>query len=545
MLSQIVNGAEYWLPENENDVIALVNRAKAEQKIICLRGAAHSFPLIGSLEQESQTDKNIYVMLSKMYKVNIDTNNSTVWVQAGCHLGVDPWDPTGTSTNENSLLYQLDQEGLAIADLGGITHQTVGGFLSTGSSGGSTQYSFDEALLSIDIICCDENGAKKVTFSKPTPDNPDDEFYGVGVASMGLMGVIVSATFRCSPKFYIMGQEATTTVDNCEIDLFGDGDATKPSLQKFFEQQQTQYNPTLSQTPYSRLIWWPQENVTKMVVWKAAQTDLAGAKAWAAQAYAKKGQSQHPDLKPYEEVPYILGGPTLALLGADLMFTAIGQWPNWLENMLGKEEADKIAAVVDPLFYPLIFPNLLDVFAAVDTPTNANKGPQQFSDVWYTGLPMDNQMSDKLMPVWFTELWISIDQSKAVMNELLQFYQQGPANTMAFSCEIYAAKRSQFWLSPSYNTDVIRIDVFWFANTSGNPVEYYQKFWTLLAKYNFRPHWGKYLPEGNSPQGVAYLKKCYQERWDDWMALRAKMDPNQIFVNDYWRGHLGIAPLQQ
>ena len=543
MLSQVVNGAEYWLPENENDVMVLVNQAKAEGKTICLRGAAHSFPLIGKLENESTTGNNLYVMLSKMYDVKINASDSTVWVQAGCHLGPDPWDPTGISTLQNSLLYQLDQAGLALGDLGGITHQTVGGFLSTGSSGGSTQFSFDEALLSIDIISCGVSGAVKTTFTKPVPDNPNDPFYGAGVATMGLMGIIVSATFKCIPRFYIMGQEATTTVDNCEIDLFGDGVGGKPSLQAFFQQQQTQVNPGLTQTPYSRMIWWPQENVKKMVVWKAAYTDKAGADAWAAQAYVKTGQKNPPELKPYQEVPYIMGSAVPATLGADILFTAIGQWPTWLEDLIGKDKAGIIEAVVNPLFYPVIFPRVLDVFVAVDTPTNANKGPQQFSDIWYTGLPMDNQMSDKLMPVWFTELWIDINQSKAVMNDLLNFYNAGTQNTMAFSCEIYAAKKSTFWLSPAYNTDVIRIDVFWFANTSGDPFAFYQKFWALLAKYNFRPHWGKYLPDGAGPQGVSYLQNCYKDHWNDWMALREKMDPNQIFVNDYWRGHLGIAPV--
>ena len=536
MVSQTVNGVEYWLPENENDVITLANQAKAQSKTICIRGAAHSFPLINTLESENASGKNLYLMLSKMYHADINTKNSTVTVQAGCHLGPDPWDPTGISTLENSLLYQLDQQGLSLPDLGGITHQTVGGFLSTGSSGGSTQFSFDETLISIDIINCGINGAQKVTFTRPVPDNPNDPFYGAGSATMGLMGIIVSATFKCSTKFYIIGQEAITAVPDCEIDLFGDGDGDKLSIQNFFQQQQTLFNGTITQTPYSRLVWWPQEKVHKIVVWKAAQTDEAGAAAWAAQAYAKMEKTNQPELKPYQEVPFIMSSPTLATLGADLLFTAIGQWPTWLENLLGKEEADKIALEVDPAFYPTILPGILDIFVTVDT----TKGPQQFADVWYTGLPMDNQMSDKLMPVWFTELWISIDQSKAVMNELLNFYNEGPQNTMAFSCEIYAAKKSPFWLSPAYNTDVIRIDVFWFANTAGDPTAFYQKFWTLLAKYNYRPHWGKYLPEGAGPQGVSYLQNCYKDHWNDWMNLRSQMDPYQVFVNDYWRTHLGI-----
>jgi len=108
----------------------------------------------------------------------------------------------------------------------------------------------------------------------------------------------------------------------------------------------------------------------------------------------------------------------------------------------------------------------MDIFVTVDTLTNRNKGPQLFSDRWYTGLPMDNQMSDKLMPVWFTELWIDINQSEQVMDTLKAWYDTQPITIdLSFSTEIYAARQNDFWLSPSYQQDVIRIDVFWFGIT--------------------------------------------------------------------------------
>ena len=50
-----VNGAIYWLPENNNDVITLVNDAVTNNEIICLRGSGHSFPLIDDLEAEQKS----------------------------------------------------------------------------------------------------------------------------------------------------------------------------------------------------------------------------------------------------------------------------------------------------------------------------------------------------------------------------------------------------------------------------------------------------------------------------------------------------------
>ena len=554
--------------ENNDDVIQLVNDAIANNEIICVRGAAHSFPLIGKLEQAKKslaTGKNYkFLMLSYMDTVHIE--NNIVTVEAGCHLGPDPWALPKESDQkklEKSLLYQLDQQKLAIADLGGITHQTVGGFLSTASSGGSTQFSFEEALLSIDIVTCENGKATLKTFTKPDDGNLDDPFYGAGAATMGLFGVIVSAKFKCIPQFYIKGQEAITTVDNCAIALFESGKSSsgKPDLQTFLEN-----------TQYTRLLWWPQQNVNKMVVWQAQQTDQEGAYNFAADALELMyGKDKEPKfirplnaLKPYQDVPLIFGSPTPAEMGADLLFTAIGRWPNWLSDLMGTDtdEYKKITGLVDTFFFPYIFPKLLDVFVATDKPDNANKGPQQFADVWYTGIPMDNGMSDKLFPIWFTELWIDISKTQEVMKDLLNFYNEGFQNTGAFCCEIYAARHSSFWLSPSYSpyspvekemVNRIRIDVFWFANNTGGPEKFYQQFWDLLSKYNYRPHWGKYLPDTvkltdssvNPPvvtyqPGPTYLKNNYP-KWDKWVALQKQLDPHQVFVNDYWRQHLGIT----
>ncbi|MBB6113100.1 D-arabinono-1,4-lactone oxidase [Mucilaginibacter lappiensis] len=536
----IVNGATYWLPESNDDVIALVQEALDKNEIICVRGSGHSFPLIGTTEKEqiSSTGRPYkYIMLSKMYAVTmIDAN--TVKVQAGCHLGHDPFDPTKTSTVDNSLCYILDNLGLALPDLGGITHQTIGGFLSTGSSGGSTQYSFEDALDSIEVVTYMAEGDYAVPYLYEYNISVPQQFHSTGLASMGLMGIIVSATFKCIPQFYIQGSETIEYTDKCSlINLFGPWPSKLPGLQTFLEK-----------TEYTRLMWWPQQNnkqdLSRMVVWQAKRTDKAGAEAWAAHAYDLMGVQPSADgLKPYEEVPYIFSSPDPANVVANLIYNAIGQWPTWLQKLLADKPAEYeiIKTLVESNYATKIFPAIMDIFVAVDTPTNKNKGPQLFSDLWYTGIPMDNQMSDKLMPVWFTELWIDICDTEKVMQALKGYYDVQPITVdLSFSCEIYAAKKSPFWLSPAYNRDVIRIDVFWYGNNQGDPATFYQNFWDLFAPFNYRPHWGKYIPDTVNGMPVAtYLSKLYP-KWHTWMNLRQQVDSRQIFVTDYWRQKLGI-----
>jgi D-arabinono-1,4-lactone oxidase len=106
-----------------------------------------------------------------------------------------------------------------------------------------------------------------------------------------------------------------------------------------------------------------------------------------------------------------------------------------------------------------------------------------------------------------------------------------------FTVEVYATPKNSFWMSPAYGEDVIKYDMFWFPLNKGNPAtDFYPQFWKLLKEFDFRPHWGKFLPDNATELKVLY------PRWDDFMKLRDQMDPHQIFVTGYWRGHLGILP---
>jgi D-arabinono-1,4-lactone oxidase len=515
-----VDGVNYQLPESIADVQSLVKQAREQGTVIRVRGSYHSIPpAVNSTDTASSaTPTGISIMLSKMASVQINTDDATVTVEAGCHLGFDPFDPTGISTLKNSLFYQLDQAGFAIPDMGGIIHQTVGGFLSTGSAGGSTQYSFDQQLTSIRFIPgTDDLTPVELSIS----DDPNDAFLAAGV-SMGLYGIIVSATFNLVKRFNIKGIQSTSTVQKCKVDLLGTGEDGRPDLQEF-----------LTTTPYARLLWYPQPAVQKVVVWQAAP--------------------MKPDdpykYKPYQELPEILGSYLPAELAADLVYTLIGTWPNWLNDAVAEYPLlyDGIKAIVDTYFYSDILPAVLTVFAPVD-PVDAkgNPQPQTFEDSWYGGLPMDNNMSDKLFPVEFTELWIPIDQTQAAMTAMNEaftaFYGNNPGPSGAFCTELYAAPESQFWMSPAYGQDVVRIDIFWFGNNIGSPTDaFYPFFWDKLKNLNFRCHWAKYMPDGSSPDWKGYSQQLYP-KWDAFMQLREAYDPQQIFVNDYWRAQLGIPP---
>jgi D-arabinono-1,4-lactone oxidase len=474
-------------PASERDLAALVKRACNEGRQIRVRGAEHS---VNAAIYTDEREGALNVQLDRYTKiVRWDPARLRVTVQAGCHLGVDPNNPA--SNEKNSLLAQLELRGWALPDLGGITHQTVGGFISTGSMGGSTTYDIGESIVAIRLI----DGTGNVHELAPNADDPNDEqtnpFYAAGV-SMGLLGIISEVTFQCVPRFDIIGQQATTRAEYSSINLF---DAGPSGLAAFFRR-----------TPYSRLLWWPQAGIDKMQVWQARRTTPGDA------------VRTHVDGR-------FVAKPFVSLPGGEGVQALI----NGFYNLVSRDP---------PPYEPTTESFVKSVLGVVLSDETV-----EFWDRWLSGLPMDNQISDTFMPTEFTELFIDIEKSDAVMTALRDFYAGdcGMARTGPYACEVYPAKKSRFWMSPSYGHDTIRVDVFWFKTRKGTPeVDFYPQYWELLRSFGFRFHWAKYLSDPRSSTGTEYVRRQFP-MWDKFMALRAKMDPHGVFLTAYWRRHLGIG----
>nr|WP_240410082.1 D-arabinono-1,4-lactone oxidase [Flavisolibacter nicotianae] len=341
---------------------------------------------------------------------------------------------------------------------------------------------------------------------------------------MGLLGIIVSAKFILGEKYYIKGQESITSIEECPIDILVQGG--KIPLQTF-----------LNNTQYTRILWYPQPHGGRVVVWQAE----------------RMGPHEPYQRKPYLEFEPLFGSKLLPVFLADAAYTAIGRWPKWLGDLLGTNTLlyKNLNGLVSQKYYDTIFPKLLPFFVPTNHESATHFGePQTFQDTWYQGLPMDDGIGDNLFPVEFTELWIPMNKPGVVddvlisLNKLFENYYDKENNPRiadgSFCVELYAAKANDFWLSPSYKTDVLRVDVFWFKRNSDKPEEnYFPLFWEKLADFEFRPHWGKYLPPAWGNLGPGYLKKQYN-KWDDFLKLRKKYDPKGIFLNNYWKEHLGL-----
>lgn len=568
----------FFHPASEDELVCLVKQAYREGRELRVRGSAHSVshaiytdPQAGMrnhVEQQSPPPgDNLNVMLDRYagFRV-IDRDRKLVECDAGIHLGLDPSDPTHTSTLENSLLYQLFHDyGWTLGDTGGITHQTVSGFTATGSSGGSLQFSANDNLYGFRVI----DGTGQVY--EVNRDADPDLFYAFS-PNLGLLGVISKMTLKCEETFNIVGQEAITTVETCEVDLFGEGDAARPGLATFLKEQD-----------YTRMEWWPQRGAERVSLWKAVKTP-------ATPGFQPKPYQQFGDHPELEELAFSFILTVIGNLGdlsvvPDKLAPDLEQLEEAVETVLapkvGKDIAEllgKLAAgiaagvgtaafEVVKLAAPLIRKNLPEIFAkilGVAVSLDGPDGPQKFQDYAWQGLPMDNQANDVLVPTEFTEAWIPVQHSARAMTLLQKYFDTAPNDdealkrTGTYAWELYGAKATPLWLACSHTNGsdewkdgVLRIDLYWFANNPGDPaVVFYPQFWDLLRDNGipFRLHWAKFQPvyQPGDRRWVDFFRGQFP-RWDDFLALRQQKDPNNIFLNDYWRARFGLwdAPRPQ
>jgi D-arabinono-1,4-lactone oxidase len=566
-------------PASEQEIVALVKAACRDGRRLRVRGAAHSVShaiytdpagtpnRVG--QQAPPAGPNLNLMLDRFRGWRVrDEKRRLVEADAGIHLGADPSDPTGTATLETSLLWQLaEQKGWTLLDTGGITHQTVSGFTATGSAGGSLQSSANRNLWGFRFV----DGRGEV--HEVTREDADPDLFYAMCPNMGLLGVVSAVVLECVDAFDISGQEATTTIESCAVDLFGGGAAGRPSLERF-----------LRETDFARIEWWPQRGVDRAVTWQARR--IPAEPGFRPTPYKRFGDdpetAQHligilftivgnlgnlgdlsrakPKLKAsfgeLKQVLELLGEKDLGTVGA-VLGEALGA-----ASELG---VDGAIAVLEPAAgliereLPDFLPRLVDIFVQLDADKEGREkgSPQLFADWSWRGLPMDNGVSDVLVPSEFTEAWIPLPRAEQTMRALRDYFaapqddHEALRRTGTFSWELYSAMPERFWMNASHSSGedewregVLRVDPYWFVGNSAEPERtMFAGLWNLLreADIPFRLHWGKFQPPvtAGDRTWVEFFRAQYP-RWDDFLRLRAERDPNNIFLTEYWRDRFGL-----
>jgi hypothetical protein len=581
-------------PESSRELQRIVQEARAAGAQVRVRGALHSEhgSVLGDGYSRAGLPRPVVnVMLDRL--TNVQVHGTSVVAGAGVSLGGDPH-AIGVANvqaeSARSLFQQLDDAGLALPITGGISHQTLGGFLSTGSAGGSLRHSFQDAVQRIDFV--DGTGAERSL-------RRGDPHFPAALVGLGLLGIITEVELRCVPRYRILGFASTQSVDDCDFDLFAaPGAAARPSLVEF-----------LARKEYARAMGWPQPGVDRIELWEAARYQPAAhdsivgggslpsgaptvspllqmlarwvfsvvmettepragegravapgpwgqlieALTWPARGAFYAAKALHDQLAPWS--PTRVESSDVRALGRDLARYLRGRrepprvYPR--ETRAGRNSGPGFAASTpDEHLIAGLINTFIELTPRALSPWHDLDGFERhhaahlFRDSWHTGLPMDNPVHDRLLPVTFTEVWVPMEHAATAMQRLRELFRSGRlAATGTFCIELYAAKASMAWLSPAHRVDVFRVDPFWLNDGDWEARErFFEQFWSTLADLDLRLHWAKALSRPGSRTGAAHRRRVLPEL-AQFVDVRASYDPDDVFLTRYWAEHLGIAPV--
>ncbi|MEM1415079.1 MAG: FAD-binding protein [Myxococcota bacterium] len=588
-------------PHDEDDVIQAIQDARARGAQLRVRGSGHSVPLRGvytdgfGRERKPGEPLGLNLLLDRLQ--SYDRQDDLVTVGAGWSIGGDPHLPgsprgadhrSQAEVEASGLCRRLHDEGRALPILGGITHQTVGGFLGTGSAGASVKHNLDEQIEQIELI--DGIGTKRVL------DRSDANF-GAALTHLGLLGVVTKVTFRTVKRFGIEGDVSNESVKDSKVDLFGEDTRTgRQTLREFLE------DPAF---PYSRILWWPQKGSERIQIWRAKRVPYPDDGSFQRNPFVEFDDpraAQRAVHILYDEIyDYIddderiglLTNPIRSLLVCATLLAGMGMETFNDRHIPGgrrRRIALLLGVVRDTIEKTLsgcglsglealevIAPRIINGFVPLAESSGGGTASAPvwkttpFRDTWYQGLPHDNQIDNHELPLLFTELWFPMSRWKEVMHAMRDYFADGGVRaTGTFAVELYATGPSAAWMSaahdpaaPGGGENFFRVDPFVFDDDARRRELQYQKrywwnrdpekkpprrrpeedhfarLWELLRPYGFRFHWGKYLSRPDSETGVAY-RRAQLTRFEDFLALRKQWDPDGIFLNDFWRDHLGI-----
>lgn len=95
-------------------------------------------------------------------------------------------------------------------------------------------------------------------------------------------------------------------------------------------------------------------------------------------------------------------------------------------------------------------------------------------------------------------------------------------------CELRTVAQDDLWLSPAYQTDVMGLHFTWKPDQPGVEA-LLPTIEAALAPLGARPHWGKLFTLDGAEHRISRL----YPRWNDFAALRERLDPRGVFRNDF------------
>lgn len=479
-LTDIPRRSSIYLPQTVEHVSRIVRHAGSRGWRVRVHGSGHSVPDAITDTRDSGICTLVLegeLKAPELISAAADGGSALVRVGAGCHLGRDPSDPR--STWDNSFNKWLDERGWALPLLGGLSHQTVAGFLLTGSSGGSLRHGLSDVIHAIEFV----DGAGEVrTFTRP-----DDNLNGVAV-SMGLMGVVTRVTVDAVPSYFVKGSEENVTEDNSWI-AAGKGRDT-PDLERL-----------LRDVEYLHFNWFPQKHVRRVMQWEGRQA---------------------PRINPPIEYHNTLRTPLQAAAASAALFTCSAALAAAPSSGLTHRMVGALLRPFLPLDPPKSFQDHWWRALPSDDEVPVDRSMKtEFTEIW---LPVEHS---SLLVSTLRDMYT--DQATAG-NFAMEIY--GAKRSTFWLSPAHArdvVRADPYWWAKGVGSSRAYFTRFWnrLLDLPG----------ARLHWGKHMPDVGQQC--GATRFGPDQLRAMYP-RLPDWLDLRHQIDPNQVFVSPYWKRHLGL-----
>lgn len=412
-------------PRSTAQVVLAVQRAIETGHTVKPIGASHSFTGIGATD-------GLRLSLDRLRGlVDVDLERGRVTLWAGTHL----WE----------LPSILDPLGLALENMGDVDRQTISGATSSGTHGTGLAL----GGLSTSIV-----GASLVTGTGEllvVDEGENAELLPAVALGLGALGVLVTVTIQCVPRFLLRAVEAPAPLDEVLDD----------------------YEDRNRAADHFEFYWFPHTTNTRTKTNTRLPLDAGAAPLGTVSRFMD------------EEVV------NNALFGA-----VVG---------LGR-------------LAPSITPG---ISRAIESVSSSREYCDESYRVFITRRRVRFREMEYALPL------AAIPSALRELRELIA--RRG--FRVSFPIEVRAAAADDLLLSTAYGREsgYIAVHRYW----RDPDRDYFREAEALLRAHDGRPHWGKM-----HTRDAASLRETYP-RFDEFIAVRDRLDPTRVFANAYLRQVLG------
>ncbi|CAI2163959.1 9019_t:CDS:2 [Funneliformis geosporum] len=212
----------YFEPENDDDIIKIIELAKLYNKNVRAVGAGHSPSDVACTE-------GIMINMEKLNKIiEVDIEKKTVVVEAGARI--------------DKLNECLWKHGLALSNLGSISDQSISGAISTTTHGTGINFGNQSTQVVELTLLTASRGIINCSA------NENEDVFKASLCSMGALGIILKVKIQCESAFKLKSNQYSMKLNDILKNL----------------------DSIINSAEHVRIWWFP--HTENCIIWKADRT---------------------------------------------------------------------------------------------------------------------------------------------------------------------------------------------------------------------------------------------------------------------------------